>query len=202
MCSSGRLHAIGSYWSCCRWQGDGAQAGLPTQSEDANPLQKRLSGAVENYQVIGGDELGPGRLENIVNLLPGLTVRIHIDGTLRSHKKHIILHCGQLLCVGLSAGCASAAMCEPFTCMWALHARSYVSMVWQLSSCPKVCASCRVQIRAAAACEASSATRTQVAIDDARLELGPFRCGFQHRPPCIWPTSLHCMYGSMPYGSG
>ena len=44
------------------------------QGEDANPLQKRLAGVVENYQVIGGD-LGPGRLQNVVNLLPGVTVR-------------------------------------------------------------------------------------------------------------------------------
>ena len=29
---------------------------------------------MENYQVIGGD-LGPGRLQNVVNLLPGVTVR-------------------------------------------------------------------------------------------------------------------------------
>ena len=61
---------------------------MGTQSEDANPLQKRLSGAVENYQVIGGDELGPGRLENVVNLLPGITVRSLVDGTLHSHRKH------------------------------------------------------------------------------------------------------------------
>ena len=51
---------------------------MPSQSEDANPLQKRLAGVVENYQVIGGDELEPGRLENVVNLLPGITVRVHI----------------------------------------------------------------------------------------------------------------------------
>ena len=80
------------------------------QGETANPLQKRLAGKVENYQVVG-DIAGPGRLENIVMLLPGVTVR------------------------------------------------------------------------ACAACQPASATRTAVVIDDVRIELGPFKC----EP---WPTSL------------
>ena len=73
------------------------------QGETANPLQKRLAGKVENFQVVG-DSAGPGRLENVVMLARGITVR------------------------------------------------------------------------ACAACQPASATRTAVTIDDVRIELGPFKC--------------------------
>ena len=72
------------------------------QGEKANPLQKRLVGVMENYQVVG-DSAGPGRLDNVVKLAPGVTVR------------------------------------------------------------------------ACAACEPASDSRTSVIIDDVRLELGPFK---------------------------
>lgn len=42
-----------------------------TQAENANPLQKRLANSVRNYQIVGG-EAGEGRLENLVELVPGL----------------------------------------------------------------------------------------------------------------------------------
>lgn len=41
------------------------------QAENANPLQKRLANRVQNFQIVGG-EAGEGRLENLVELVPGL----------------------------------------------------------------------------------------------------------------------------------
>ena len=73
------------------------------QGETANPLQKRLAGVVENYQLVG-DSAGPGRLENVVLLIPGL-----------------------------------------------------------------------VTVRACAACQPATATRTAVVIDDIRIEIGRLR---------------------------
>ena len=82
----GKVHLGG----CRRLVGEaiGLRHGMPSQSEDANPLQKRLAGVVENYQVIGSDELEPGRLENVVNLLPGITVRVHVHTDLHTQHHH------------------------------------------------------------------------------------------------------------------
>ncbi|KAK9820183.1 hypothetical protein WJX72_007235 [[Myrmecia] bisecta] len=44
------------------------------QAEDANFLQKKLSGQLRNYQIIGGSA-GRGRLENLVELGVGIRVR-------------------------------------------------------------------------------------------------------------------------------
>jgi hypothetical protein len=47
---------------------------LLSQAEDANPLQKALADKVGNFQIVEAG-VGPGRLENLVELAPFLKVR-------------------------------------------------------------------------------------------------------------------------------
>jgi hypothetical protein len=59
--TSGRCFRLGFYRCDC----------VVAQAKDANPLQKALANNVRNYQIVGG-EAGVGRLENLVELIPGL----------------------------------------------------------------------------------------------------------------------------------
>lgn len=56
------------------------------QAKDANPLQRLAGRGARSFQVVGG-EAGAGRLENRLELLPGVRVRASAACAAQSRKR-------------------------------------------------------------------------------------------------------------------